>query len=349
MSHIARSAVFIGFASLCHEHGVNPHRLLQHCGLDPLVLRRLDLYLPYARFAQALTLAAEAGNCPDFGLRLSEHHDYLVLGPFGLLLSQAESVDEVLKLTQQYVHLHAQGIELRAHWSEHHLEVEYRLHLPEPDDLRQLLELGLAVVHRTMRSLFGDQWQPMTVCMRHSCMGEAERYTDFFGCPVLFEQPHDSILVSAQISQLRPLEQRPQLKSHLLEQYAHRHQVPSDLASRVRLLLQSILPTGEAQLDVVARLLEKHPRSLQQALKKQSLSFRKLLDEVRYNEAKQQLQLSNQSITDLALHLGYADETAFSRAFKRWSGLPPRRWRERSRLAAGTEGTAGGLPESRSV
>ena len=333
MSHIARSAVFIGFASLCHAHGVNPQRLLQRCGLEPLVLRRLDLYLPYARFAQALTLAAQEGNCPDFGLRLSEHHDYLVLGPFGLLLSQAESVTEVLKLTQQYVHLHAQGIELNAHWSEQQLEVEYRLHLPEPEDLRQLLELGLGVVHRTMRSLFGDQWQPLGVTMRHACMGEAADYAHFFGCPVLFDQSRDSILVSAQISQLRPLEQRPQLKSHLLEQYAHRHQVPGDLANRVRLLLQSILPTGEARLEVVARLLDKHPRSLQQALQRQSLSFRQLLDDVRYNEARQQLQLSSQSITDLALHLGYADETAFSRAFKRWSGLPPRLWRDQYRQA----------------
>ena len=66
-------------------------------------------------------------------------------------------------------------------------------------------------------------------------------------------------------------------------------------------------------------------------LQARSLSFRSLLDEVRYEEARQQLQLSDQSITDLALHLGYSDETAFCRAFKRWSGLPPRTWRRQAR------------------
>src|SRR5690606_27366626 len=134
---------------------------------------------------------------------------------------------------------------------------------------------------------------------------------------VRVNQPRDGIRAGAHTLHLRPLEQRPQLKSHLLEEYAHRHQIPGDLASRVRLILQSILSTGEASLDVVARLLGKHPRSLQYALQQQSLSFRQLLDEMRYDEARQQLQLSRQSITDLALHLGYADETAFSRAFKR--------------------------------
>ncbi|MNJ79487.1 DNA-binding transcriptional activator FeaR [compost metagenome] len=49
---------------------------------------------------------------------------------------------------------------------------------------------------------------------------------------------------------------------------------------------------------------------------------------MRYAEARQQLRLSAQSITDLALHLGYADETAFSRAFKRWSGTAPQLWRK---------------------
>ena len=343
MTRIARSAVFIGFDRLCHEHGVNPHTVLLRCGLDPLVLRRADLYLPYARFAQALTIAAAEGNCPSFGLRLSEHHDYLVLGPFGLLLAQAQSFSEVLRLTQQYVHLHAQGIALSAQQEGDHLAVEYRLELPEANDLRQLLELGLGVVHRSMHSLFGEQWQPLEVSMRHACMGQQEDYTRFFGCPVRFDQPRDGIRAGAHTLNLRPLEQRPQLKTHLLEEYAHRHQIPGDLASRVRLILQSILSTGEASLEVVARLLGQHPRSLQYALQQQSLSFRQLLDEVRYNEARQQLQLSRQSITDLALHLGYADETAFSRAFKRWSGLPPRLWREQSR--SGDPTIASALPE----
>ncbi|CAM5308115.1 hypothetical protein SSTU70S_06289 [Stutzerimonas stutzeri] len=98
--------------SLCRRYDLNPHELLRRCDLDPLALRRPDLYVPYASFARALNLAAAEGPAPSFGLQLSEYHDYLVLGPFGLLLAQSENFAEVLKLTQQYVHLHAQGIAL---------------------------------------------------------------------------------------------------------------------------------------------------------------------------------------------------------------------------------------------
>ena len=317
MTQIARSAVFIGFDSLCRQHGLNPHALLQQCQLDPLLLRRQDLYLPYARFAQVLSLAAAQAECPSFGL----------------LLAQAESFADVLKLTQQYVHLHAQGIALQARLDRQHLQVEYRLQLQENVDQRQLLELGLGVVHRSMQSLFGEQWQLRQLLIRHACQGQPSDYQHFFNCPVLFEQPLTALVADPATATLRPLEQRQQLKSHLLQQYAQRHQLVDDLATRIRFVLQSILSTGEASLPVVARLLDKHPRSLQQALHAQGLNFRRLLDEVRYAEARQQLRQSNQSITDLALHLGYADETAFSRAFKRWSGQAPQPWRLAARAA----------------
>lgn len=330
MTQIARSAVFIGFDSLCRRYGLNAHELLRRCDLDPLVLRRPDLYVPYASFARALNLAAVEGHAPSFGLQLSEYHDYLVLGPFGLLLAQADSFAEVLKLTQQYVHLHAQGISLHVEAAGEQLRVEYRLQLQEPVDLRQLRELGLAVTQRTMAGLFGAEWQPRQLLIGHAALSEAQDYSRVFSCPVLFEQPCSGFVTGTDIFTLRPLEQRSQLKSHLIEQYRFSQHLPADITEQIRYVLQSILSTGEARLEVVARLLGQHPRSLQMALQKQGQTFRGLLDEVRYAEARQQLRLSAQSITDLALNLGYADETAFSRAFKRWSGVAPQHWRKDS-------------------
>ena len=330
MTQIARSAVFIGFDSLCRQHGLNPQSLLRRCGLDPVVLRRRDLYVPYARFAQALNLAASEASLPSFGLQLIEYHDYLVLGPFGLLLAQADNFAEVLKLTQQYVHLHAQGIALRAELESDQLRVEYHLQLQGSVDLRQLRELGLGVVQRSMATLFQADWQPRQLLISHACLGEPADYARVFNCPVQFERPFSAFIVDADTLGLRPVEQRSQLKSHLIEEFAESQQLPADIPGQIHYILQSILSTGEASLGVVARLLDQHPRSLQQALQAQGQSFRRILDQVRYAEAKQQLRLSTKSITDLALNLGYADETAFSRAFKRWSGQAPQHWRKQA-------------------
>src|SRR5690606_16432457 len=241
MTQIARSAVFIGFDSLCRRYGLNPHDLVRRCELDPLVLRRPDLYVPYARFAQALNLAAAEGPAPSFGLQLSEYHDYLVFGPFGLLLAQADSLAEVLKLTQQYVHLHAQGISLHVETEGDQLRVEYRLQLQEPVDLRQLRELGLGVTQRTMAGLFGAQWQPRRLLLGHAALGEPAEYARMFPCPVLFEQPCSGFEASRDIFALRPLEQRSQLKSHLIEQYRFSQHLPADITEQIRYVLHSIL------------------------------------------------------------------------------------------------------------
>jgi AraC-like DNA-binding protein len=328
MTQIARSAVFIGFDSLCRDNGLNPYDVLKRCALDPVVLRRRDLYVPYARFAQALSLAATESGNHLFGLQLSRYHDYLVLGPFGLLLAQAESFPEVLKLTQKYVHLHAQGIELSVVERAETLEVRYAVALRERVDQRQLLELGMGVVHRSLASLFGDVWRPRRVDLSHEAQTEVSHYQAFFGCEVVFAQPHNAFSAEPAIIHQRPVEQRNQLKSHLIGQFTDADSAPQDVVAQTSFVLESILSTGEASLPVVARLLGRHPRMLQQALQAQGQTFRQVLDQVRYSEAQQQLRHSEQSITELALQLGYADETAFSRAFKRWSGKSPRAWRQ---------------------
>ena len=324
MPQIARSAVFIGFDLLCRANGLEPSALLERCGLAPEVLRRHDLYVPYARFGQVLALAAERSGNPLFGLHLSRLHDYLILGPFGLLLAQAESFPEVLRLTRNYVHLHAQGIEMSALEQGDALELRYSLQLREHIDGRQLLELGLGVMHRSLASLFGAHWRPRRLEIRHEAQAPLEAYARFFGCEVRFGQPRNAFVTSAELMRCRPLAQQGSLASFLNSEQVG---LANDPVRQLRFVLQSILTTGEASLPVVARLLGQHPRVLQKTLRARGASFRSLLDEVRYHEARQQLRQSGQSITELALHLGYGDETAFSRAFRRWSGQSPQAWR----------------------
>lgn len=329
MVKLARSAVFVGFESLCRQNGLNPLTLLQACGIDPLVLRRPDLYVRYARVAQVLSLAAEQSGNFQFGLQLSQQRDYLVFGPFGMLLSQAESFPDLIRLAQRYVHLHAQGIVLTAIEKSKELEIRYAVVLNEAVDLRQLVELGMGVVFRAIRMLFAQSWTPKLVTLQASPPGAVPVYEAFFQAPVLFGQAYNAFHADSGILALQPSEQRAQLKTHLISRYGDENR-PNlhDLITQCMFILRSILSTGEATLATVARLIDIHPRQLQMALQQQGTSFRQLLDQVRYEEAQQQLRYSSCSITELALNLGYADETAFSRAFRRWSGSAPREWRK---------------------
>ncbi len=93
-------------------------------------------------------------------------------------------------------------------------------------------------------------------------------------------------------------------------------------------MIHNRLPFGDCSLEVVAKQLAVSPRTLQNRLSEQATTFKQLVDELRRGIAQQQLLQSHVPISQLCDLLGYSDQTAFSRAFKRWFGVSPREWQK---------------------
>ncbi|MCZ8326371.1 MAG: helix-turn-helix transcriptional regulator [Sphingomonadaceae bacterium] len=102
-----------------------------------------------------------------------------------------------------------------------------------------------------------------------------------------------------------------------------------DLIATVRVLLEMLMPIGEASLGSVAAALEMHPRTLQRRLHAHGLSLSDLLDQQRRALAGRIVLERRMSLTELALTLGYSEQSAFNHAFERWFGEAPRRWAAR--------------------
>jgi AraC-like DNA-binding protein len=90
------------------------------------------------------------------------------------------------------------------------------------------------------------------------------------------------------------------------------------------------LANGTPQLGVVASLLNITERQLQRKLKQQGTGFGELLDAVRLELALRYLQDSRMHMVDIALSLGFSDQSNFVKAFKRWQGETPGQYRRRS-------------------
>jgi AraC-like DNA-binding protein len=83
------------------------------------------------------------------------------------------------------------------------------------------------------------------------------------------------------------------------------------------------LREGEPGISSVAEALATSERSLQRRLQAEGSSFRDVVDEARHKLALPYLGDPNLSLTDVAYLLGYSEGAAFTRAFKRWTGLAP--------------------------
>lgn len=105
-----------------------------------------------------------------------------------------------------------------------------------------------------------------------------------------------------------------------------------DLVVQVRRVLHNLLLDGRGTLGQVAELFELHRRTLNRRMREQGLTVKRLIDEVRYEIARQLLSETDLSVMELATVLGYADATAFTRAFRRWSGTGPAAWRAARRV-----------------
>lgn len=98
------------------------------------------------------------------------------------------------------------------------------------------------------------------------------------------------------------------------------------LETRVRTALASCSPPGSGQQAEVARRLGMSVQTLARQLRERGQSFRKIRDGIRRDLAVTRLS-QGQSVAEVAEALGFSQPSAFQRAFKTWTGVPPGRYR----------------------
>ena len=102
------------------------------------------------------------------------------------------------------------------------------------------------------------------------------------------------------------------------------------LAAEVRAAVAAALPDGQPNKSQVARRLGMSERSLHRRLADDGHTFQDIATQARRDAAESLLRSSDHTLADVAFLTGFSDQTAFSRAFKRWTGHTPAAFRQRS-------------------
>lgn len=169
------------------------------------------------------------------------------------------------------------------------------------------------------------------VCFQHSiAMSTQSEYQRLFGCDVQFQQAANEIIFPVGWLNLHPLDADPVLLSWasekidaLLKDYA----IEVNLACELRAFLLQHLDSPALGLDTFAQQLGISTRALRHAFARQGINFRVQLDQARKEQAIHFIQLGQGgdpiSLTKIALDCGFSEQSAFNRAFKRWTGETP--------------------------
>jgi AraC-like DNA-binding protein len=140
-------------------------------------------------------------------------------------------------------------------------------------------------------------------------------------------------MLKASLLDTRNHQDEDALDRHFQEHLKYlQNRYPDNLSDQARDMIGRLLPTGECSVEQVARALDMHPRMLQIRLKERGKNYSLLLRQVRHSLAERRLNENIQSITDIALQLGYAETAVFSRHFRQWTGKSPSQWRKDHKL-----------------
>ena len=176
--------------------------------------------------------------------------------------------------------------------------------------------------------------RPSLVTMAHEQKHPTSRYTETFGCPVLFEHPAYTIVLPTQKLE-SPIQQASTPVSHYISKYLDslldKAPPPTEmtLSARTTSWLMTNLHDNPTYQDA-ARALLTSPRTFQRKLKQEQTSYSKLLMQVRQSCARRWLEHTQVPIYEIALLLGYHDTASFYRAFKQWTGQTPETLRRAS-------------------
>ena len=287
---------------------------------------RLTFQQELAFYRNALELTGD----PTIGLKLGEPFIPQRYGLFGYALLSASTLRRAMshavnfgQLTFSFFTFELQESDKRASFlMKDPPPVEKALH-----DVYLDRDMSAAVVG--FSSIMGKSVPLQQVHLAHDGHGRQQTYRDYFDCDVLFNTYPSKLAFNPDLLDT-PLPQRDPDTSQYFRQQCRiliaklKHQ--GHFADDVRMLLLA-RPGQFPNIEQVAEQLHVSIRTLRRRLNEEGRSYRELLEEVRFQLAKEYLLDTNLRLAEISDLLGYTEPGNFSHAFRRWSGYSPRGYR----------------------
>lgn len=324
-----RTANLSGFAGLVRGLGTDPRRILEHHGIDPLAIRDPDSYLDSKSLVDVLEYCSTSFNDPLFGFRLAQLQEPDVYGCIAALCRSASTVREALTSFVTYIpvtHSPVTILEL----VEGKETAELRWHVGTDLGMNnqahyQATLLNLKLIALIAGQNFSPSYVNLQVDTRQKDIAEIEKR---LGCTF-----HRRAGINAIAFPTRVLDQSVasanRLLFRLLGGYLDKVRSASrkTLMERVEDYVRGSLPSGNCSIERCAKKMGTSVRTLQANLSEGGLRFSEILEKQRIDLAKVHLEQNQSSLDDVAALLGYTDQSSFGRAFKRWTGSTPQRYR----------------------
>lgn len=319
----------IALVALLAEETIPVTRVLRGTGLEPSDLANPETRVSIAQMIAAYRNATVLSNSTHIGLRLGLGTEVTMYGIYGFALLSSPTRRSACEFAQKY---QALSIPLLVHtltedkgpgiWS-----TEPVVDLASDPKLYALLvEHAFGSLITFARDIADPDFVPVSVRLRFPEPESAAAYREAFRCPILFNQPHNQVVVDSRWldgptrrAHHAAFTFSQQLCDEMLENIAK----PQNIGTQLRRLF--IESAGKfPAIDKVCGRLGLGVRTLRRKLANEGTTYQALLDEVRLELAKKYLHETALTVDEIANRLNFSDASNFRHAFRRWSGTTPK-------------------------
>lgn len=320
-----------GLINFAVTQGADRGALLESSAIRAEDLDDQDNRIAMARYQALVKAAAEATGDPALALHYAEQVDLNELSVVGLITYASPTMMDALAQLNRYGQLVAEvdvGLADRFEivrdadgiWL-----VDNRI---DANSFPELTEITFARLVAGPRR-FTDRLHIGAITFTHKAPAYAAEYDQVFRAPVTFESHRNAALLDESWL-THPVAQSPRYAFGILSRHADELlaslQASKTIRAKVECLLMPTLHLGDARIESIASQMAMSRQTLYRKLKAEGISFEILLDELRQKLALHYLRGRKASVNETAYLVGFADSSAFSRAFKRWTGSSPRKY-----------------------
>ncbi|MDD9892154.1 MAG: AraC family transcriptional regulator [Gammaproteobacteria bacterium] len=332
--HTSTIGLFRGIIDYCRQNNIEMAPVLAEAGLTEDELQNIDNRIPIAKHQAALAKAYELSNDPDFAMHYGESVKPGHYGVVGLVAMSCEKAGELLELHIRYQSLVADGVAVEYQKVKEGLALSIHAKVPELIDNRLHQESTFASWISLARWITGlKDHYPLRANFTTDKPENTDELHRVLGPNLYWNQPicgavFDSALLESPLPQANPA-LRKQLESQVEQQLIAAGGAQFDpLLQQVQSHISKSLADGVPDIEQVASALNLSTRALQRKLSDLDTSFSQMLDNTRKELALNYIRQAHISLTEVAFLLGFSEQSAFNRAFKRWTEQSPSAYRK---------------------
>ena len=286
--------------------------------------------LDLGEFCHLFSEAAYQTGNDNFGLHFGSNFEPRRLGAIGYAAISSPTLAAALRNMETYFPAHQEQSSFGLIQDSDMLWLSYQINDPRIDGRRQDAELSMGMFLNIFRHALGSSWSPLEIRFEHNRPTNSKEHERIFGAPVLFGRRTNALAFRRADLDTRMPNADPYLFSIVeafLQSRCQLHANPETFATTVRNQIKLNLSTTLPTIAEIAQLFGLSDTQFQQELHAHKLSFKVLLRAAREELSLHYMDDHDLPLTEVAMLLGYSELSAFSRAFRNWTGMSPQRYR----------------------